>query len=276
MTSATPQETGSVAEFPPRAAVRDWTFRLSREASILLVCWVIYMGGRFVAGGRDELAYQNARRVWFWERTFGLPDEATLQSAAMKVPHLVEVANTYYATVHFPLTIATLVWLFVRHPRQYSQTRRSLLWLTGAALAVHLAFPLAPPRLAVWDGMTDTAVRYGMSVYGPVGTGIANQFAAMPSLHFGWSVLVAVAVVSSLRSRLRWLILVHPGATLIVVVVTANHYLLDCMVAGAIAVLAVRLAAVDILGALRRVVPAAVRDDRASPDGGPRRHPFGR
>jgi hypothetical protein len=266
MTAATSQGAPTANRPPASTGPGYWLRRISREAFILFLGWVTYTAGRFVAGGREELAYENARRVWSLERLLRLPDEAAIQASAMKVPHLVEVANGYYAFVHFPLTIAVLAWLFVRHPAQYARTRRSLLWITAAALAVHLLFPLAPPRLWLWDGMTDTGVQYGLSVYGPVGTGIANQFAAMPSLHFGWSVLVAVAVVTSLRSRLRWVAVLHPVATLLVVLVTANHYLLDCLVAGALAGLAVQLATVDVVGALRRSAGSVVQDDPASPD----------
>jgi hypothetical protein len=266
MTASTSQDAPAATRPPAPTGAAAWLSRISREACILFLGWALYTAGRFVAGGREELAYENARKVWSLERMLRLPDEAAIQAAAMKVPHLVEIANGYYAAVHFPLTIAVLAWLFVRHPGQYSRTRRSLLWITAAALAVHLLFPLAPPRLALWDGMTDTGVQYGMSVYGPIGTGIANQFAAMPSLHFGWSVLVAVAVVTSLRSRLRWVAVLHPVATLLVVLVTANHYVLDCLVAAVLAALAVRLAEVDVAGALRRSVGAVVRDDPASPD----------
>ncbi|MGH3482039.1 MAG: phosphatase PAP2 family protein, partial [Nocardioidaceae bacterium] len=133
-----------------------------------------------------------------------------------------------YATVHFPLTLAFLVWMFVRRPDYYLWIRRSLVILTSAALVGHLAFPLAPPRMLPQLGFVDTGVLFNMSVYGADGANsIANQYAAMPSLHVAWAALVAVGLIMSTRTRWRWFWMLHPILTLAVVVVTANHYWLD-------------------------------------------------
>jgi hypothetical protein len=91
-------------------------------------------------------------------------------------------------------------------------------------------FPLAPPRMM--HGWVDTGVQLGQSVYGPsTHSGIANQFAAMPSLHVGWAAMVAIAMIMVTRSRWRWLWIAHPVVTFAVVVLTANHYWLDGLVA---------------------------------------------
>jgi hypothetical protein len=83
------------------------------------------------------------------------------------------------------------------------------------------------------DGYVDTIARYGPAIYdGRSAVGkMANQFAAMPSLHFGWAVLVAYGVVRALHTRCRWLIVLHPMITLAAIVITANHYWLDALVA---------------------------------------------
>jgi hypothetical protein len=98
---------------------------------------------------------------------------------------------------------------------------------------MHLLYPLAPPRMLPQHGFVDTGVRFGQSVYGPVAgsDGLANQFAAMPSLHFGWALGVALALAAVTAGRLRLLWFVHPAATFIVIVVTANHFWLDGLVA---------------------------------------------
>jgi hypothetical protein len=213
------------------STLSGWMIRVVREGLILGVGYALYAFGRYLAGGHEGQATINAQHVWSFERTAGLPNEAGLQGAALHLPWLIELANRYYAWVHFPLTIAVLAWLFFTRPALYGWTRRVLLWLTVAALAVIMVFPLAPPRLMGFGGMTDTGVRMGMSPYGPANSGIANQFAAMPSLHFGWSVVVAIAVIAALRSRWRFLVLLHPVATLAVIIVTANHYWVDCIMA---------------------------------------------
>jgi hypothetical protein len=93
---------------------------------------------------------------------------------------------------------------------------------------VHLAFPLAPPRMLTDVGFIDTAAAYGPSVYGPPASdSLANQYAAMPSLHVGWAVLVAAGLIAATRSRWRWLWLLHPIVTALVVAGTGNHYWID-------------------------------------------------
>ena len=80
--------------------------------------------------------------------------------------------------------------------------------------------------------MVDTAVRYGQSVYSWHGGVDADEFSAMPSVHVGWALIVAIAVITVSRSRWRWLAAAYPVLTLLVVVVTANHFWLDGIVAG--------------------------------------------
>src|SRR5690606_17350386 len=140
----------------------------------------------------------------------------------------VEMANSYYATMHFPATLAFLVWMFIRRPDYYLWIRRALVLLTSAALVGHLAFPLAPPRMLPELGFVDTGILYDMSVYGADGANsLANQYAAMPSLHVAWAALVAVGLIVSTKSWWRWFWIIHPAITLAVVIVTANHYWLD-------------------------------------------------
>lgn len=121
-----------------------------------------------------------------------------------------------------------LVWLFLRRPRHYLRARRALVAATGTGLLIMVARPTAPPRMMSDYGFVDTGLAFGQSVYGAVGQDpLANQFAAMPSLHVGWALLVAVVCIGSSRTRWRWLWAAHPVVTLLVVVVTGNHYWLD-------------------------------------------------
>ncbi len=206
------------------------------EAVLVGVLYLGYAFSRTLAREDAGTAMVHAGRVWDLERWMRLPSEAAWQQAAMRREGLVQGANLYYANVHFPLTLAVLLWLYLRHPARYTWMRRTLATLSGLAMLVHLAYPLAPPRLL--SGMVDTGTVYGQSVYGPVGTGLANQFAAMPSLHAGWSVVVAAAMILTLHTRWRWLWLLHPASTILVIVVTANHYWLDVAVALGLLVLA--------------------------------------
>ncbi|SFM54321.1 PAP2 superfamily protein [Streptomyces sp. cf124] len=219
---------------------------LVRELLLVAGLFLVYKFGRLLAGGHTTEAFRNAHDVWGWERALGLPDEGSVQSVLLHDDTLVHIANVYYATVHFPATAAFLVWLYLRRPGHYTGARRALAALTATALLLHLAFPLAPPRMLDGAHLLDTGQVYGPTVYSatPATDSLANQFAAMPSLHFGWALMVAVGLIAATRSPLRWLWLLHPLVTLVVIVGTANHYWLDAIVAGAL--LAVVLAVIRL------------------------------
>ncbi|MFI7068094.1 phosphatase PAP2 family protein [Kribbella sp. NPDC050124] len=208
--------------------------RIVREVALLAVLFGAYNLGRFLSADHAGSAHLHARELIGWEAWLGLPSEATVQHQALRIPGLAEIANVFYASVHFPLTAAVLLWLMLRRPAQYGDARWALASLTGLALIGHMFFPLAPPRMM--PGWVDTGVLLGQSVYGPTtDSGVANQFAAMPSLHVGWAFMVAVFLIRATHSRWRWLWMAHPVLTFAVVVVTANHYWFDGLVAIALA-----------------------------------------
>ncbi|MFE2324723.1 phosphatase PAP2 family protein [Streptomyces sp. NPDC059385] len=224
-------QTTGISEEPgqPGAARR----RLIREVLLVAGLFAVYKAGRTLSTGRTGEAFRNAGWTWDAERALHLPGEGAVQRLLLHGDALVHTANTYYAAVHFPATALFLIWLYVRRPGHYLWARRVLAVLTGAALVLHLAFPLAPPRMLGAAHLVDTGQVYGPSVYGaePAADTMANQFAAMPSLHFGWALMLALGMIAATTSRWRVLWLLHPLATLLVVVGTANHYWLDSIVA---------------------------------------------
>jgi hypothetical protein len=206
--------------------------RALREIGLVALLFVAYKIGRLASDGHVGAALAYAQDIWHLERILHLPSEYALQQAALGQQWLIKAANCYYAYVHFPATAASLIWLYLRRPAHYVRTRQLLAWLTAAALVVHLLMPLAPPRMLTMAGIADTGRLFGPAVYGsPATDTLTNQYAAMPSLHVGWAVAVAAALFAATGSRLRWLWLAHPVITLLVVVVTGNHYWLDAIVA---------------------------------------------
>ncbi|GEC03117.1 inositol phosphorylceramide synthase [Streptomyces spinoverrucosus] len=229
---------------------------LVREFLLVAGLFLVYKFGRLLATDHTHEAFRNAHQVWDLERTLRLPGEGVVQSLLLHSEGLVHLANTYYATVHFPATAAFLVWLYLRRPGHYVWARRVLAAVTAAALVLHLAFPLAPPRMLAATGLVDTGRVYGPSVYGsPQTDQLSNQFAAMPSLHFGWALMVAIGLIVTTRSRWRWLWLLHPLLTLLVIVGTANHYWLDSIAVAALLGVA--------LAAIRPTVRASAPDAKA-------------
>ncbi|MGW3493447.1 phosphatase PAP2 family protein [Streptomyces sp. NPDC001020] len=240
---------------------------LLRELLLVAGLFLVYKFGRRLANGHSVEAHVNAHHVWQWERFLHLPGEGAVQSALLHGDPLVRAANIYYVAVHFTATAAFLVWLYLRRPDHYLWARRALALVTGAALVLHLAFPLAPPRMLDVAHLVDTGQVYGPTVYGavPETDSMANQFAAMPSLHFGWALMVAIGLIAATRSRWRPLWLLHPLLTLVVIVGTANHYWLDAIAAAVllgIALAVVRVPAPAPSGAVSEA-PLTVPSPRA-------------
>ncbi|GAA1588034.1 hypothetical protein GCM10009678_83070 [Actinomadura kijaniata] len=238
------------------------------ELALMLTLFAVYKAGRVLIDQNVGAAMANALHIWDLERALFLPDESALQRWVLEWEPAAFLANLYYVGVHFPGTALLLVWLFVRHRDAYRRVRTELVLLTAAGMVVHMAFPLAPPRLAGF-GTVDTMLAVGPSAYPAAADGIANQYAAMPSLHVGWALLVAVAVVRTARGRWRWVVAAHAPVTVLVVVVTANHYWLDGLVAAALLLGAI--AATNGLARLRAPArPAATpaRIARPARDGG--------
>ncbi|HLM63432.1 MAG TPA: phosphatase PAP2 family protein [Acidimicrobiales bacterium] len=215
--------------------------RLLREVAIIAALLVLYRLGRTF--GRDQAgrAFANAREVLAVEDRLGIDTELSYQRAVLHHLGVVRMLNRYYASVHFPVSIAFLVFVYVRAPKLVANVRYLFVSVTAMALVIHLAYPLAPPRML--HGYVDTIAAYGPAIYEQSGVAsVANQYAAMPSLHFGWAVLVAYGVVRALHTRWRWVIVFHPVMTLAAIVLTANHYWLDAVVALGLIVMADALA----------------------------------
>jgi PAP2 superfamily len=224
------QDGSTIRSAPPRFRPRP-----VRELGLVAALFLVYKVGRAVADGHVARAYTDAVHVWHWERALHLPDEGHIQHALMASQSLVRAANIYYAWAHFAAMIVFLLWAYLFRPAQYVPLRRLVAAVTGVALVVHLTFPLAPPRLVPGLHMIDTATVFGPSVYGPPSDDtLTNQYAAMPSLHVGWALIVAIGLIGTTRSRWRWCWLLYPLCTFTVVVGTANHYWLDGLVGAAI------------------------------------------
>jgi hypothetical protein len=204
-----------------------------REATLISALYALWqLAGQLSVVGTGG-AY--ARGAWIerTERTLHLPSEVDLQKAFISHQWLIHAADIYYATMHFGVLFAFLIWLFVRHRERYPKIRRVLAMTTLVCLLIQL-LPVAPPRLLPQFGYQDTAARLGESVYS-LGFG-ADSLSAMPSVHVAWAALVAWAVYRLGSGAGRWLGVVHAVLTTFVVVVTANHFWADGIVAVAVLV----------------------------------------
>jgi len=247
---------------PPAAASLTERSRLARwwtgRYGLQLLFEIAFCGGllmlyraiRLVNKGDLRTAFANTREIVRLEHSLGMPFEDNIQRLLLDHEWIVKSLNWYYILFHFPLAIGMLLWLYLWHGDRYKAFRNLMAFVTFAALVIHLVYPLAPPRMMT--GFVDTMAEFGPNIYPPNAVkGAANQIAAMPSLHFGWAMIESIAVVSVLKSRWRWLIVVHPFLMALAIIATANHWWIDAAAAGVI-----------ILGAIAawRVLKAWVGD----------------
>ncbi len=218
-------------------------YRLFFEIGLLYGLFFVYKLVRHSAGSRVSSAFENGKEIVHLEQVLGIFTEVELQRLALSSQGFVKFLNQYYLLGHFSAAMITFLWMYTRHPAGYAKIRRVLITLTLLGLAVHIAYPLAPPRMLTDIGFVDTAKVFGPDTYGENSSfrALANQFAAMPSMHFGWAVLIAWGAVRYSRSRFRALVVLHPVLTLAAIVLTANHYWLDAVVAAVLLVVAFRI-----------------------------------
>ena len=216
-------------------------------------------------------AFHNARRLIRIERLMGLFHEETLQDIFLPYRGFIEFWNVYYGTFHFAVTLVALVWCYRALPARYPRMRNALLATTGLALVGFATFPLMPPRLLPPGyGFVDTLAQYGglWSFDSGAMSKISNQYAAMPSLHFGWSAWCAVTLWPWATSTARrLLLLVYPITTTFAITVTGNHFVLDAA-GGAVVLIAGFSVALSIarFGIVERAKRYAFRP--ADPAGG--------
>ncbi|HTJ33357.1 MAG TPA: phosphatase PAP2 family protein [Dactylosporangium sp.] len=183
---------------------------LARQAGIGLAALLGYLLVRDAAGAADARAQSNARAVEGLERSAGLLREEWLRERAAGSALLSGALEWVYTYGHWLAAAAVLVWLARRHPAVYYRARDTMLLVAAGALFVFVVFPVAPPS----DG---------------------GAFAALPSLHAGWDVVVGLAIAAA--ARRAWVRSAGVGlaaAMAASVVLTGHHHLLDVLAGAAL------------------------------------------
>ena len=201
-----------------------------REAAVFVVLYELYGTARGHIHPAAGPAVDHAEDLIRVERALGLFQEGRLQGAFLGHTTVVQFWNIYYGTVHFVVPVLGLWLLWRRRPGDYARARTVLLAMCFGSLVVFALYPLAPPRyMPARYGFVDTGARFGG--LGPLDSGSmkdTNPFAAMPSLHIGWSVWSAWVLVPLLSRRpARVAAAAYPLVTLTAIVVTGNHWILD-------------------------------------------------
>ena len=208
-------------------------FSARREAAVALATYAVYLAVRaaIVNDRGRRAALRNARRVVAAERRLGIHVEPHLQRASLRRRHALAVANVSYVTLNVGLTVGWMMLLYARRDPRFHRLRRAWVIATLGAQPTHLLFPTAPPRGI--EGFTDTIREAGIDLDAGWVAYSYNPLAAMPSIHMAWAVTTSAGIASTARSPLvRRAVLGYPPAVALIVVATANHFLLDVVGGG--------------------------------------------
>ncbi|RAY13259.1 PAP2 family protein [Actinomadura craniellae] len=215
-------------------------------------------------------AFGHAHQILALERSVGIDVELGLNQALLGMPWLARGANLFYATAHFAVTLALLVWVHRHRPAHYRWLRTALMAATALALLGFWLYPLAPPRFLSGEGYVDpVVVLHSVGLYSSDASGaLANQYAAMPSMHAGWALWCGLVLV--LLAGRRWVKVLgalYPVVTVLVILSTANHYVLDA--AAGFALVGLALIGAFLLYRKKAVIPNTpgriVTDSASSP-----------
>ena len=215
-----------------RAPSRRIGYQVPAQVLLCIGAVFVYFRIRGLTDANRDVAYHNADLVQAAERHLDIDWEFPLQQQVIVFPTVTKVLNWIYIFGHWPVIVVTLIWLLTRHPGVFRRTRNAMFASGAVGMVIFAVFPVAPPRLDTL-GLVDTVAEQTSAYRILQPTAFTNQYAAMPSLHVGWDLLIGLAIWTAARPLwLRLLGLAMPVAMTLAVVLTANHYLLD-IVAGA-------------------------------------------
>jgi PAP2 superfamily len=236
--------TGAAAATTGR--LRGWLsvrHSLGLEAALVVTLYGVYELARGLVVGNAAEAHDHARRLVAIERSLHLFLEANVQRAVHALPGLTSLLGIAYLTLHLAVTASVLVWLHQRRPAAFPFVRTSLLLASGLALVGYLAYPTAPPRLA-GIGIADTVSNGHVDLNHGLVSSLYNPYAAVPSMHIGYALIVAASLFRHGRRPLvRTLGALYPLFVLLVIVATGNHFLVDAAAGALVAGLAATAAA---------------------------------
>jgi hypothetical protein len=211
------------------------TSRVGREVGLVVFAYFLYFAVRGFTEGSHDKAVDHAHTIVNFEKSMGFFWEPAIQDKIVGHHWIVTAANWMYIWGHWPLIAMVAGWLVVRRPAAYSLFRNAFFISGAIGIIIFVTFPVAPPRLADL-GLADTVTQHSHAYRVLQPPAFVNQYAAVPSLHFGWDLLIGIALVR----EARWLPARIFGAIVPVlmacaIVLTANHYIFDAVAGGTVA-----------------------------------------
>lgn len=206
-----------------------------RQFGAVLLGVFVYFRVRGLTSANPSVALDHANDVLAFEKTLSLDQERRLQIISTSHDWITNAANWVYIWGHWPVIIVVMVWLAMRHRTVFLRLRNAMFVSGAIGLVIFATYPVAPPRLTML-GYIDTVTERSEAYRYLQPPAFVNPYAAMPSLHVGWDLLVGIAVATAAGSvLLRWIGCIMPVLMSIAVVLTANHYLVDGIAGAALA-----------------------------------------
>lgn len=225
-----------------------------RQLVLFASAYYAYRIVRGAVDGQVTVAFDNARQIVDAERALGLFFEPRLQDWALNNNWIVDAANWSYINSHFLVTTTFLIWLYLARNASFYYVRNMFMVAMGLALALYVAYPTAPPRFLPEWGFADTVTNAVGQASANNANLLYNPYAAIPSMHVAFALMVAIPAYKIVRSRyLKAAWAVYPVIVTFVVLVTANHWWLDA----ALGALVAAISAVAASAAFGRVRPEA-------------------
>lgn len=214
------------------------------EIFLVAVGFLLYFLVRGAVVDREDIALQNARWIIDLQQSIGLWIEPDINQWILKNDLLVRFFNFVYFWLDFPLIVFVGLILFWKHRTFYRLLRDALLISGGFALILYWSVPVAPPRYVTEWGFVDTLKEYSDLAYQAQSTAaFVNPYAAVPSLHVGWAIILAIVIFRTTRNGLlRTAAITTMVLQSISVVATANHYLFDGVTGAGVCIVSLMIA----------------------------------
>jgi membrane-associated phospholipid phosphatase len=207
-----------------------------RQLALFAGAYYAYRLVRGFVDGQTGQAFENARTLVDVERSLGLFFEPGLQLWAKGEDWLITLANWMYVNTHFVITTTFLIWLYLVRNHAFYYVRNMFMVAMILALVGYVAYPTAPPRFLPEWGFTDTVANFVGASAEESASVLYNPFAAVPSMHVAFALMIAVPAVILVKHRLLKVFWgLYPLLVTFVVVVTANHYWVDALLGAMVA-----------------------------------------
>ena len=205
----------------------------AREIAGLAALYGLYEVVRGAGGENVQAAMSHTADIVAVEQALGVYVERGIQQSFETVPYAPAFLGLLYVLLHFAGTAIALTWIHRKHPDRFPLIRTTFVAATALALVGYVFFPAAPPRLAELGFADTVTTSTGLDLSSDLLGALYNPFAAVPSLHFGYALIIGVALATIARHRVvRILGGLYPAVMLLIIVATGNHFFVDAALGG--------------------------------------------